>query len=69
MHWTPQAEQSSLSTSKLAATIRDAPGVLGQVCTIIGEAGGNIVNMRRHHRQADFFDGRPGCRGARTPAT
>jgi GTP pyrophosphokinase/guanosine-3',5'-bis(diphosphate) 3'-pyrophosphohydrolase len=56
MHWTPQAEQSSLSTSRLEATIRDAPGVLGQVCTIIGEAGGNIVNMRMHHRQGDFFD-------------
>ncbi len=56
MHWTPQAEQSSLSTTRLVATIRDAPGVLGQVCTIIGEAGGNIVNMRMHHRQAEFFD-------------
>jgi guanosine-3',5'-bis(diphosphate) 3'-pyrophosphohydrolase len=30
--------------------------VLGQVCTIIGEAGGNIVNLRMHHRQSDFFD-------------
>jgi GTP pyrophosphokinase/guanosine-3',5'-bis(diphosphate) 3'-pyrophosphohydrolase len=56
MHWTPQAEQSSLSTTRLVATIRDAPGVLGQVCTIIGEASGNIVNMRMHHRQAEFFD-------------
>ena len=35
---------------------RNAPGVLGQACTIIGEAGGNIVNLRMHHRQADFFD-------------
>jgi guanosine-3',5'-bis(diphosphate) 3'-pyrophosphohydrolase len=56
MHWTAQAEQATLSTTKLVATIRDAPGVLGQVCTIIGEAGGNIVNMRMHHRQGDFFD-------------
>ncbi len=30
--------------------------MLGQVCTIIGEAGGNIVQLRMHHRQADFFD-------------
>jgi GTP pyrophosphokinase/guanosine-3',5'-bis(diphosphate) 3'-pyrophosphohydrolase len=30
--------------------------VLGQACTIIGEAGGNIVGVRMHHRQADFFD-------------
>ena len=27
-----------------------------KVCTIIGEAGGNILNLRMHHRQADFFD-------------
>ena len=30
--------------------------MLGQVCTIIGDAGGNIVNLRMHHRQSDFFD-------------
>ena len=26
------------------------------VATIIGEAGGNIVNLRMHRRQSDFFD-------------
>jgi GTP pyrophosphokinase/guanosine-3',5'-bis(diphosphate) 3'-pyrophosphohydrolase len=56
MHWTPLAEQSAFSTVRLVATIRNAPGVLGQACTIIGEAGGNIVNMSMHRRQADFFD-------------
>ena len=30
--------------------------MLGQACTLIGEAGGNIVNMKMHHRRADFFD-------------
>jgi guanosine-3',5'-bis(diphosphate) 3'-pyrophosphohydrolase len=30
--------------------------VLGQVCTIIGEAGGNIVGLSMHHRHAQFFD-------------
>jgi GTP pyrophosphokinase/guanosine-3',5'-bis(diphosphate) 3'-pyrophosphohydrolase len=29
---------------------------LGQVCTIIGEAGGNIVGLNLHHRHAAFFD-------------
>ena len=56
LQWTPEAERNSLSQTRLKATIRDAPGVLGQTCTIIGEAGGNIVNMHMHHRQADFFD-------------
>ena len=26
------------------------------MCGIIGEAGGNIVQLRMHHRQNDFFD-------------
>jgi GTP pyrophosphokinase/guanosine-3',5'-bis(diphosphate) 3'-pyrophosphohydrolase len=56
LHWTPEAERNSLSKARLTATIRDAPGVLGQACTLIGEAGGNIVNLRMYHRQADFFD-------------
>jgi GTP pyrophosphokinase/guanosine-3',5'-bis(diphosphate) 3'-pyrophosphohydrolase len=56
LHWTPEAENATISRARLMATIRDAPGVLGQVCTLIGEAGGNIVNLRMHHRQADFFD-------------
>jgi GTP pyrophosphokinase/guanosine-3',5'-bis(diphosphate) 3'-pyrophosphohydrolase len=56
IHWTAQAEQGTLSVAKLQATIRDTPGVLGQVCTIIGEAGGNIVSLNMHHRQSEFFD-------------
>jgi GTP pyrophosphokinase/guanosine-3',5'-bis(diphosphate) 3'-pyrophosphohydrolase len=56
LQWTPQAEQNTMAHARLRATVRDAPGVLGQACTIIGEAGGNIRNLRMHHRQADFFD-------------
>jgi GTP pyrophosphokinase/guanosine-3',5'-bis(diphosphate) 3'-pyrophosphohydrolase len=56
LHWTPEAERNTISRAKLSATIRNAPGVLGQACTLIGGAGGNIVNLRMHHRQSDFFD-------------
>ena len=56
LHWTPEAERNTISNGRLTATIRDAPGVLGQACTIIGDAGGNIMNLRMHHRQANFFD-------------
>ena len=56
LQWTPQAEQNSLSLSRLTATIKNAPGVLGQACTIIGETGGNIVNLDMRLRQRDFFD-------------
>jgi GTP pyrophosphokinase/guanosine-3',5'-bis(diphosphate) 3'-pyrophosphohydrolase len=56
LQWTPQAEANTVSQARLTATIRNAPGVLGQACTIIGEAGGNIVGLRMDHRQSDFFD-------------
>ena len=56
LQWTPEAERNAVAGAKLRATIRNAPGVLGQVCTIIGEAGGNIINLKMSHRQSDFFD-------------
>jgi len=56
LQWTPQAETNALAHARLRATIRNAPGVLGQTCTIIGEAGANILNLKMAHRQSDFFD-------------
>jgi GTP pyrophosphokinase/guanosine-3',5'-bis(diphosphate) 3'-pyrophosphohydrolase len=56
LQWTPQAEHNTVSHARLRATIKNAPGVLGQACTVIGEAGGNIVNLRMHHRQSGYFD-------------
>ena len=56
LQWTPEAERNTISRARLRATIENAPGVLGETCTIIGEAGGNIVNLRMHYRQGDFFD-------------
>ena len=56
LHWTLDAERNTTSETHLNATIRDAPGVLGQACTIIGEAGGNIVGVNMRHRHSNFFD-------------
>jgi guanosine-3',5'-bis(diphosphate) 3'-pyrophosphohydrolase len=56
LHWTAEAETNTLSQVRLKMTIRDAPGVLGMVCTIIGEAGGNITNLHMNVRHSDFFD-------------
>ena len=56
LQWTPEAERNTVTQSRLTATIRNAPGVLGQACTVIGDAGGNIVNLRMHLRQEDFFE-------------
>ncbi len=56
LQWSPEAERNAMAGARLRATIRNATGVLGQACTIIGEAGGNIINLRMTHRQSDFFD-------------
>jgi GTP pyrophosphokinase/guanosine-3',5'-bis(diphosphate) 3'-pyrophosphohydrolase len=54
--WTPEAERNTSSRARLRVTILNTPGVLGEVCTIIGEAGGNIVGLKMTHRQEDVFD-------------
>ena len=56
LQWTPQAEQGAVAAARIRATIKNAPGVLGQVTTLIGDAGGNIINLVMSHRQQDFFD-------------
>ncbi|MFT4913306.1 MAG: guanosine-3',5'-bis(diphosphate) 3'-pyrophosphohydrolase [Brevundimonas sp.] len=56
LQWTAHAEQGAVAAARLHATIKNAPGVLGEVATLIGEAGGNILNLVMSHRQQDFFD-------------
>jgi GTP diphosphokinase / guanosine-3',5'-bis(diphosphate) 3'-diphosphatase len=56
LQWTPQAETAAVAVARIRATIRNAPGVLGQVTTLIGQAGGNIINLSMAYRQQDFFD-------------
>jgi len=56
LQWTPEAARSTTSAARLRATIRNAPGVLGQACTIIGETGGNILAVEMHKAQQDYFD-------------
>ena len=56
LQWTPEAERATLSRARAHATIRDGPGVMGQACTIIGEAGGNIIGINMRQRHTNFFD-------------
>ena len=56
LHWTAEAEHDTVSEGRLHATIHDGPGVLGQACTVIGEASGNIVGVNMRHRHTNFFD-------------
>jgi len=56
LQWTPQAEQGAVGIARLRATVRNGVGVMGQVTTLIGDAGGNIRNLTLAHRHKDFFD-------------
>lgn len=55
LQWTPEAETNSTSVGHIVTTMRNAPGVLGQVCAIVGENNGNIINLQLNQRQEDFF--------------
>jgi GTP pyrophosphokinase/guanosine-3',5'-bis(diphosphate) 3'-pyrophosphohydrolase len=56
LQWTAEASRNTISHARLTATIRNAAGVLGQACTIIGETGGNILNLEMHKTHQDYFD-------------
>lgn len=56
LQWTLNAEKNTVSPARIRANMRNKPGVLGQVCTLIGEAKGNIVNIRLSNQQVDFLD-------------
>ena len=56
LHWTLNAEKNTLSVSRIRVNMRNEPGVLGQACTLIGEAKGNIVNIAINPNAVDFLD-------------
>lgn len=56
LQWTLNAEKNTISIARLRTNMRNIPGVLGQVCTLIGEAKGNIINIHISNNQIDFLD-------------
>lgn len=54
--WTLNAEKNALSETRLRVTIENKPGILGEACTLIGEAKGNIINVHLTPKQLDFID-------------
>ncbi len=56
LHWTLNAEKNTLSVARLRVNMQNKPGVLGQACTLIGEAKGNIVNISISNKPMDFLD-------------
>jgi len=56
LHWTLNAEKNTLSVARLRVNMQNKPGVLGQACTLIGEAKGNIINISISNKPMDFLD-------------
>ncbi|MET0183276.1 MAG: RelA/SpoT AH/RIS domain-containing protein, partial [Caulobacterales bacterium] len=54
--WTTAALDRSLAVARLHATVENARGVLAQLCQIIAENEGDILNVRMAKRTEDFFD-------------
>jgi len=53
--WRKSAEKTA-SVGQVTATLEHVPGALAAVTGIIGEAGGNVTNIRTLKRSSSFFD-------------
>ncbi|WP_409433876.1 RelA/SpoT family protein [Litorimonas sp. RW-G-Af-16] len=53
--WRRAAEQTA-SIGRVTATVEHVPGALADVTKIVGEAGGNLTNIKTLRRSPAFFD-------------
>jgi guanosine-3',5'-bis(diphosphate) 3'-pyrophosphohydrolase len=54
LKWTPETK-NAVSVGRVNATVRNEPGVLAEMAGIVGEAGGNISDVKTLERTRDFF--------------
>tara|TARA_B100000686_G_C16797162_1_gene983263 strand:+ start:2731 stop:4908 length:2178 start_codon:yes stop_codon:yes gene_type:complete len=54
--WDEKAENTEAHTARLKIIVSNEPGALGSVSTIIGQAGGNITNLKIVNRETDFYE-------------
>ncbi|MBX9746977.1 MAG: bifunctional (p)ppGpp synthetase/guanosine-3',5'-bis(diphosphate) 3'-pyrophosphohydrolase [Hyphomonadaceae bacterium] len=54
--WTPTALNRTLAVSRIMVTVENKRGVLAELCGIIAENEGDIINLRLAKRTVDFFD-------------
>jgi GTP pyrophosphokinase/guanosine-3',5'-bis(diphosphate) 3'-pyrophosphohydrolase len=54
--WTPTALHRTLATSRIMATVENKRGVLAELCRIIADNEGDILNLKLAKRTEDFFD-------------
>ncbi len=56
LDWTQTALDRTLSVGRLVATVENARGALADLCRIIAENEGDILNLKLIRRTPDFFD-------------
>lgn len=54
--WTQAALTRTLATGRIVVTVENARGVLAELCGIIAENEGDIINLKMAKRTVDFFD-------------
>jgi guanosine-3',5'-bis(diphosphate) 3'-pyrophosphohydrolase len=54
--WDAHAADSGLSVARVLVRVKNSPGALGAVMTVIGNNGGNIFNMKVTNRNPLFFE-------------
>ena len=55
LKWTPEANQNAVAVGRIHATVRNEPGVLAELAGAVGDAGGNITDVKTLERTRDFF--------------
>jgi GTP pyrophosphokinase len=54
--WDVNQETSERFPARILVTVLNEPGTLAQIAQVIGEADGNIDNLRMLHRGVDFTE-------------
>ncbi|HRK18910.1 MAG TPA: bifunctional (p)ppGpp synthetase/guanosine-3',5'-bis(diphosphate) 3'-pyrophosphohydrolase [Hyphomicrobiaceae bacterium] len=56
VRWDIDPDSTALFPARILVTLQNEPGTLAEVARVIGEAGGNIDNLRMTRRARDFTD-------------
>ena len=54
--WEGDSPDETGFTGRIHAEMDNAPGVLGELCSVIGKNEGNISNLKITNRTTDFFE-------------
>jgi len=54
--WNKEEAAADAFVGRIHAEMDNAPGVLGELCSVIGKNSGNITNLKITNRTADFFE-------------